>query len=119
MQVIGIPHQAEVDPTAFDDCHLLITTLEEHGTDCMNGRFDELPIHLICYNFSNNVSQADNDRIINYFYSLQDNDPDLLQLDIIGMTPLHILCANPAVTKDMIKQGDVYNFDWIVIGTMA
>ena len=22
----------------------------------------------------------------------------------MGMTPLHILCANPSVTKDMIKQ---------------
>ena len=43
----------------------------------------------------------------NYFHSLQDNDPALLQVDIMGMTPLHILCAKPAVIKDMIKQ--LYN----------
>jgi hypothetical protein len=67
----------------------------------MKGRFDELPIHQTCYNFNNTTSSVD---IINYFYSLQDNDPALLQADIMGMTPLHILCANPADTKDMIRQ---------------
>jgi hypothetical protein len=70
----------------------------------MKGRFDELPIHQSCYNLNNNTSSA-NDIIINdYFHAQQDNDPALLQVDIIGMTPLHILCANPAVTNDMIKQ---------------
>ena len=101
MQVIDIPRQAEVDPDAFDNCPLLSTTLEEHGTDCMKGRFDALPIHQTCYKLNNTTSSVD---IINYFHSLQDNDPALLQVDIMGMTPLHILCANPAVTKDMIKQ---------------
>ena len=42
--------------------------------------------------------------ISDYFHSRQDNDPALLQLDIMGIKPLHILCANPAVTKDMIKK---------------
>ena len=103
LQVIDIPHQAEVDPTAFNNCHLLSTTLEEHGADSIKGRFDALPIHQTCYKL--NDTTAKNDIIINdYFHSLQDNDPALLQVDIIGMTPLHILNANPAVTKDMIKQ---------------
>jgi hypothetical protein len=70
----------------------------------MKGHFDTLPIHQTCYNFNNDTTHADNDSIINYIYSLQDNDPALLQVDIMGMTPLHILCANPAATKDMIKQ---------------
>jgi hypothetical protein len=107
LQVIDNPHKTEVESDAFFDCPLLSTILEEHGTvasDRMRGRFDELPIHQTCYNLNNNTSQADNDSIINYFQSLQDNDPALLQVDIMGMTPLHILCANPAVTKDMIKQ---------------
>ena len=105
LQIIDIPHQAEVDPDAFDTCPLLQRTLEAHGTDCMKGRFDALPIHHTCYNFNKNTSQADNNTIINYFHSLQDNDPSLPpQVDIMGMTPLHILCANPAVTKEMIKQ---------------
>jgi hypothetical protein len=103
LQVIDIPLQAVVDPDAFENSHLLSTTLEAHGTNCMKGRFDALPIHQACYNFNNNANHA-NYNIINYFYSLQDNDPTLLQVDIMGMTPLHILCANPAVTKDMIKQ---------------
>jgi hypothetical protein len=106
LQIIDIPRQAEVHPDAFFSCNLLITILEEHGTDSMKGRFDELPIHQTCYNFNNNANHA-NYNIINYFYSLQDNDPALLQLDIMGMTPLHILCANPAATKEMIKQ--LYN----------
>ena len=100
LQVIDIPHQAEVDPHAFKNCPLLSTTLEEHGADSMKGRFDALPIHQTCY-YNKNTSSVD---IINSFQSLQDNDPALLQVDIMGMTPLHILCANPAVTKDMIKQ---------------
>jgi hypothetical protein len=101
LQVIDIPRQAEVAPDAFKNCHLLSTTLEEHGADCMKGRFNALPIHQSCYKLNNNTSSVD---IINYFQSRQDNDPTLLQVDIMGMTPLHILCANPAVTKDMIKQ---------------
>jgi hypothetical protein len=110
LQVIDIPHQAEVyyddyvDRYVFDGCKLLSTTLEKHGTDGMKGRFDALPIHQTCYNFNNDTTHADNNSIINYFHSLQDNDTALLQVDIMGMTPLHILCANPAVTKDMIKQ---------------
>ena len=103
MQIIYIPHQAEVDPNAFIICPLLSTTLEEHGADCMNSRFDELPIHQTCYKLNNNTNHTNDDIIIIYFYSLQDNDPALLQVDIMGMTPLHILCANPAATKDMIK----------------
>ena len=105
LQVINIPHQAEVDPDAFKNCPLLRWTLEEHGTDSMKGRFDTLAIHQTCYKLNNTT--ATNDIINNYLQSLQDNDPALLQVDIMGMTPLHILCANPAVTKEMIKQ--LYN----------
>ena len=111
LQVIDISHQAEVrydhvfgivvNPTAFKNCHLLSTTLEEHGTDCLKGRLDELPIHQTCYKVNKDTSSVD---IINSLQSLQRNDPALLQVDIMGMTPLHILSANPAVTKDMIKQ---------------
>ena len=90
--------------TLTNACPLLSTTVGEHGADCMKGRFNALSIHQACYNFNNDTTHADNDSIINYFQSLQDNEPALLQVDIMGMTPLHILCANPAVTKDMIKQ---------------
>ena len=100
LQVIDIPRQAVVDPDVFNNCKLLSTTLEEHGADCIKGRFDELPIHQTCYKFNDTTAT---NAIINYFQSLQDNDPALLQVDIMGMTPLHILCANPAATKDMIK----------------
>jgi hypothetical protein len=103
LQVIDIPIQAVVHPDAFHSCPLLSTTLDEHGTDCMKGRFDALPIHQTCYKLNNNTISANDDIINDYFNSLQDNDPDLLQVDVMGMTPLHILCANPAVTKDMIR----------------
>jgi hypothetical protein len=62
-----------------------------------------VPIHQSCYKLKDTTSQA-NARIVNYFQSLQDNDPALLQVDIMGMTPLHILCTIPAATKGMIKQ---------------
>ena len=105
LQVIDIPRQAEVDPHAFEYCQLLQRTLQLHDTDSMKGRFDALAIHHTCYNFNKNTNHANgDDSIVNYFQSLQHNDPALLQVDIMGMTPLHILCANPAVTKDMIKQ---------------
>ena len=104
LQVIDIPRQAAVNPNTFYDCKLLSTTLEEHGTDRIKDRFDALPIHQTCYKLNNNTAAND---IINYFHSIQDNDPALLQVDIMGMTPLQILCANPAVTKDMINQ--LYN----------
>jgi hypothetical protein len=97
--VIFAQHSSKHD--TFEDCKLLRTTLEEHGAGSMKGRFDALPIHQICYKLITDTSSVD---IINYFHSLQDNDPTLLQVDIMGMAPLHIVCANPAVTKDMIKQ---------------
>ena len=100
MQVIDIHRQAVVDALALDDCHLLQRALEEHGTYVMNGCFHELPIHQACYKLNKDTSSVD---IINsYFHSIQDNDPTLLEVDVMGMTPLHILCANP-VTKDMIS----------------
>ena len=105
LQVIDISHQAVsyywVSYNIFNNCHLLSTTLEEYGKDCMKGRFDELPIHQACYKLNEDTSSVD---IINSLQSLQRNDPALLQVDIIGMIPLHILSANPAVTKEMIKQ---------------
>ena len=101
LQVIDIPRQAAVRPRAFDTCPLLSTTLEEHSTDCIKGRFDALPIHQSCYKLNDATTT---NAIINYIHSIQDNDPTLLQVDIMGMTPLHILCANPAVTKDMMEQ---------------
>jgi hypothetical protein len=69
----------------------------------MKGRFDALSVHQMCYKLNKDTNSADAG-IINYFQSLQDNGPALLQVDIMGMTPLHIVCANPAVTKDMINQ---------------
>ena len=102
--VIDIPHQAEVHPDAFKDWPLLERTFEEFGTDCMNGRFDALQNDQACFNFNNDTTHAENDSIVNYFHSLQDNDPALLQVDIMGMTPLYILCVNPAVAKNIIKQ---------------
>ena len=76
LQVIDFLHQNEVHPHAFDTCPLLRTTLEEHGTDYMKGRVDALPIHQSCYKLNNNANH-DNYNIINYFHSLQDNDPSL------------------------------------------
>ena len=108
LQIIDIPHQAVVDPAAFNHCKLLRTTLKAHGTDCLKGRFDALPIHQACYKFNDTTAT---NAIINYFHSLQDNDPASLQVDIMGMTPLHILCANPAVTNDMIKQLYIKNME--------
>ena len=75
MQVIDIPHQSVVDPDTFEDYKLLSTTLEEHGADGMKGRFDALPIHQSCYKLNDTTNQADNDIIVNYFHSLQHNDP--------------------------------------------
>ena len=58
LQVIDVPHRAVVDPNAFKLCRLLQGTLTENGADCIKGRFDELPIHQLCYKFNNSTVPA-------------------------------------------------------------
>ena len=94
--------------TLTNACPLLSTTVGEHGADCMKGRFNALSIHQACYNFNNDTTHADNDSIINYIYSLQDNGPALLQVDIICMTPLHIYLVCQSSCYQRHDQAAVY-----------
>jgi hypothetical protein len=65
--------------------------LEEHGADCITGRFDALPIHQSCSKLNTPTNNSDTSIINDYFRSLQeDNVSASLQVDIImGMTPQH------------------------------
>ena len=55
LQVIVISQQVRLDRNAFKNCPLLSTILEEHGTDYMKGRFDDLPIHQSCYKLASKI----------------------------------------------------------------
>ena len=107
LQVISIPnHQAQVHPEAFDYCDALQSISRQHGgIDCFKGRFEDLRFHQLCYDIlqNNNLDEQE------YFQTVQGiSDPMLLQqLDVMDMTPLHILCANPMSTINMITQ--LYN----------
>lgn len=106
LQVIALPHQAQVHPSAFKQCDALQSTFNQQGSlNCIKRRFDLLPIHQLSYDFHQNNKVDEQE----YFLTIKGiNDPLLLQeVDIMGMTPLHILCANPMSTVEMIKQ--LYN----------
>jgi hypothetical protein len=104
--VITLPHQAQIHTKTFDYCDALQSTLHQpDDIDCLRGRFDHLPIRQLCYD----IFQRKNSNEQDYFQAIQGIDnPSLLQeVDVMEMTPLHILCANPMSTVEMMKH--LYN----------
>jgi len=60
-------------------------------------RFDDLPIHRACYDFTTMLT-------VDVLSSLiKDHKSTLLATDALGMTAMHILSCNPNVNEDMIR----------------
>ena len=99
LQTISIPNKAtNLGLHAFTSCDKLhIQRLGERGlNDWLRTRFDELPLHKLCYNINETTESK--------LTSIQANAESFLEIDAMGMTPLHILCSNPCATPNMIKQ---------------
>lgn len=91
-------------PGAFECCE----SLDERDIEGKNfhyntetwlrQRFDDLPVHRMCYFHSKYMMRNDSLKKI-----IEENKETLLETDAMGMTALHILCCNPTVTLDAIK----------------
>ena len=92
-------------PGAFECCE----SLDERDLQGKNShydtetwlrqRFDDLPIHRMCYFDSKYMMKDDSLKRV-----IQENKETLMETDAMGMTALHILCCNPTVTLDAVKQ---------------
>ncbi|EJK55559.1 hypothetical protein THAOC_24701, partial [Thalassiosira oceanica] len=59
--------------------------------DRMKARFRQLPLHEICFNYSNHHTDVTFEQVLKY---LEDNADAVLEKDCIGMTPLHIIACS-------------------------
>ena len=95
IQLIALPKHATFRLDVFAGCPLLFR-VNGMNTNWIQSRFDDLPLHQLCYN----INYATTDTLA----SIQTNDQALTVEDAMGMIPLHILCYNPSATPNMIKQ---------------
>jgi hypothetical protein len=94
----------EEDFPAFLECHVLQQrqinhcNYHQHSPTWLQQRFDDLPLHQSC---SNDASSSNNTITLNH--TLQQYTSMITVTDAMLMTPLHILCCNPAATDEMIQ----------------
>jgi hypothetical protein len=106
---IIIPDQVTtIEDEAFDGC----TALDQRQPNSNNyhddtdtwlrQRFSNLPLHQACFNYNINTRITNT----NYLHDLiqQHSGTSMLtSTDAMLMTPLHVLCCNPAATLEMIQ----------------
>lgn len=68
--------------------------IQEEGPEWLKNRFDNLPLHQLCYN---------KDITIDLLKDIPVDDPFLKSVDKMNMTPLHVLSCNPNATLEMIQ----------------
>ncbi len=68
--------------------------IQEEGPRWLKLRFNNLPLHQLCYN---------KDITINELADISVDDQLLKQVDRMNMTPLHVLSCNPNSTLEMIR----------------
>lgn len=97
LQVLALPHGVSFmdDHKVFNGCDALQCSLQ-NGMDWLQSRFEDLPLHQLCY--------RDLNKLASFMNSCSENDEKLLQQDVMGMTPLHILCANPLATTEILNK---------------
>ena len=96
LQMIVQPKHTTIEGDVFADCDTLHRTNEPNIINWLQTRFDNLPLHQLCYSI--------NGATIDKLASIQVDNKALTAEDAMGMTPLHVLCSNPFATPDMIKQ---------------
>ena len=94
LQSIKLPET--VPMIDIDECWAL-QQAQSTASNWLNTRFDNLALHQNCHNHNGII-------IIDQINSIPTNDPSLLVVDEMGMTPLHVLCCNIHSTSFMIKQ---------------
>ena len=72
----------------------LDNVIQEEGPDWLKNRFDNLPLHQLCYN---------PDITIEALTNIPNDEPFLQSVDKMNMTPLHVLSCNPNTTLEMIQ----------------
>lgn len=112
LQVIALPKHVIVRPAAFVRCEILNRVNIPDITNWLKNRFDDLPLHQLCYNINHTITA---DKLA----SIQIDDPTLTAVDAMGMTPLHILCCNPSATSSLIQQLVSKNHDAAQIRNIA
>ena len=93
--------ECEVDSNVLEGC-IDLKQLFLDGSNCavseaLQSRFDDLPIHKICY------YQSYNDNKSTLKSLKQDMDSTGVQQDCLGMTPLHILACSTKPTIEMYR----------------
>jgi len=110
---IALPSEGVIDTIAIKYCAMLELALlvdddNDTITDALQHRFDDLPIHKICYYQSyhdNETTMQHLKREINPWTSKPPGQLNTTgkQQDCLGMTPLHILACSTKPTIDMYQ----------------
>jgi len=108
---ITFPTECEVDTTALNSYKDLLAAFPagaDHDTiiDAIKHRFDNLPIHKVCYyqSYNNTTSnQLNNATEVRISQRRSKVDPTGNQQDCLGMTPLHILACSTKPTIEMYQ----------------
>ena len=114
---IALPTECEIDADAFHNCTDLRVAFPDADTyddkdttitEALQHRFDNLPIHKICYyqSYSDNETTMQHlKREINPWTSKPPSQLNTTgkQQDCLGMTPLHILACSTKPTIEMYR----------------
>ena len=112
---ISLPSNCEVDLDAIHNCTDLGLALLDDGDnnvdtiiDALQHRFDNLPIHKICYYqsyYDNETTMQSLKREINPWTSKPPGQLNVTgnEQDCLGMTPLHILACSTKPTIEMYR----------------
>ncbi|CAJ1948405.1 unnamed protein product [Cylindrotheca closterium] len=95
-----LPQGSKAERDAFTKCELLQGRYGEGSDSIVAGlacRFDNFPVHKICYHPSSTTAQELCDCI------QRTNDDILSLVDEFGMTPFHVLFSTPEPSQDLLK----------------
>ena len=96
---VTLPNEAE--PEIFENiADLLVAFPDGNGVEVLKHRFDDLPIHKICYYQSYHDCEATMQHLKREFN--ESNETGKKQ-DCLGMTPLHILACSTKPTVEMYR----------------
>jgi len=109
---IALPSECEVDADAFHNCKDLRVAFPNEDMDtisqALQHRFDDLPVHKICYYQSYHVNETTMQSLRREIKPWTSKPPGRLnttgkQQDCLGMTPLHILACSTNPTIEMYR----------------
>ena len=87
---------ASIEPNSSmskNDYTYMFSKFKEKGCDLdrMKARFEQLPLHEICFDYSNQHTEVTFEQVLK---CLEENPGALREKDCIGMTPLHIIACS-------------------------